>query len=502
MPTRLRHGKFARGALIRSHESKLKATDGQRRGLFHIVARNVRGQDASGANALKQRLGNQGMRRLMSKAGEQTSSPAIQAKLTVSSPGDVHEQEADWVASAVMRMPDSSVRETSVVSSASSGLQRMCTKCDDDLEKKSVAPVQRKEQTGEVPAVTSSVTANIQSMRGGGRELTASTRAFFEPRFGADFSSVRVHTDERANETAKSIGAKAFTHGRDIAFASGQYSPGSSEGQHLLAHELTHVVQQSGLRDPRSIQRQPASGTGGTMSSPSVVQYQRGESEASHREPGHLDPDVERLAPDKLLVADFGVDWRHVKGSTKADPTLRAWLNAWERDDTYRLSIVGYSDSVGGEELNTGLRQARASNIEALLGPSAKSRVTFRGMAGLGNYVTGNGTPAARARNRGVVIQFHQEFTFPPLTIEVKPQHCGPDSTQWLADQMNRNRDHPVIKTQRETQWPNWIPFFNLGWNYGALSDFRDLVKSGAPWDFKSNQKQWRSGGDKCTAVR
>lgn len=62
---------------------------------------------------------------------------------------------------------------------------------------------------------------------------------------------------------------------------------------------------------------------------------------------------------------------------------------------------------------------------------------------------------------------------------------------------MKRNRDHPVIKTQREVQWPNWIPFFNLGWNYGALSDFRDLVKAGAPWDFKSNQKQWRSGPGK-----
>jgi hypothetical protein len=217
-----------------------------------MIARKVSGQEASGSYTLRQRFGDRGVQRLMgeiaapSKGGAQSRSPAIQAKLTVSQPGDVHEREADRVASEVMRMPDSGVRESSAVSSsANSVVQRMCTKCDDELEKKTIAPVQRKEQTGDVPPVTPSVAANIQSLRGGGRALPASTRAFFEPRFEADFSAVRVHTDERANATAKSIGAKAFTHGRDIAFASGQYSPASSEGQHLLAHELTHTIQQA-----------------------------------------------------------------------------------------------------------------------------------------------------------------------------------------------------------------------------------------------------------------
>ena len=102
---------------------------------------------------------------------------------------------------------------------------------------KTDAPVQRKEQTAEALPVPQSAAANIQPLRGGGSELPASTRAFFEPRFGADFSHVRVHTDPRAEEAAKSIGAKAFTLGNDIAFASGQYSPDSAEGRTLLAHE-------------------------------------------------------------------------------------------------------------------------------------------------------------------------------------------------------------------------------------------------------------------------
>jgi hypothetical protein len=77
-----------------------------------------------------------------------------------------------------------------------------------------------------------------------GQPLDADTRAYMEPRFGANFSQVRVHTNTHAAWTASSINAKAFTVGRDITFAAGQYAPHTGEGQRLLAHELTHVVQQ------------------------------------------------------------------------------------------------------------------------------------------------------------------------------------------------------------------------------------------------------------------
>jgi hypothetical protein len=78
-----------------------------------------------------------------------------------------------------------------------------------------------------------------------GQPLDANTRAFFEPRFGHDFSRVRVHTDGQAMESARSVGALAYTVGRDVVFGAEQYSPGTTEGAELLAHELTHVVQQS-----------------------------------------------------------------------------------------------------------------------------------------------------------------------------------------------------------------------------------------------------------------
>jgi hypothetical protein len=72
--------------------------------------------------------------------------------------------------------------------------------------------------------------------------------AYFEPRFGYDFSRVLIHTDAKADDSARAVNARAFTVGRDVVFGAGQYAPGTSEGRRLLAHELTHVVQQKTSR--------------------------------------------------------------------------------------------------------------------------------------------------------------------------------------------------------------------------------------------------------------
>lgn len=252
------------------HESRRRATDSQRRAVPpSIVARNSSGPERSGTNTLRQRLGNQGVQRLMSeivghsRGSAQTRSPAIQAKLTVSQPADAHEQEADRVASVVMRMPSNEVVDKSADPSTASPAkaQRRCTECEEEKHK-AIPQVQRKEQAADRPPLTSRAAANIQNLRGGGSALPAATRAFFEPRFGLNFSNVRVHTGARAEEAAESISAKAFTVGNDIAFGSGQYSPASLEGRNLLAHELTHTVQQgaSTVVSP-IVQRQPKAPT-------------------------------------------------------------------------------------------------------------------------------------------------------------------------------------------------------------------------------------------------
>ena len=82
-------------------------------------------------------------------------------------------------------------------------------------------------------------------MRGGGQQLPASARTYFEPRFGYNFSSVRIHNNGQASNTARAINARAFTMGNNVVFGSGEYSPETAKGKQLLAHELTHVIQQS-----------------------------------------------------------------------------------------------------------------------------------------------------------------------------------------------------------------------------------------------------------------
>jgi len=105
-------------------------------------------------------------------------------------------------------------------------------------------PLQAKGSGPKTGRIAPSIESGIASMRGSGRPLPAATRSFFEPRFGADFSGVSVHADSSANHFARRISARAFTLGRNIFFAAGEYSPDSPAGKRLLAHELTHVIQQ------------------------------------------------------------------------------------------------------------------------------------------------------------------------------------------------------------------------------------------------------------------
>lgn len=90
------------------------------------------------------------------------------------------------------------------------------------------------------------VERSIDQARGGGQGMDHSTRSRMESSFGADFSGVRIHTDSRADGLSQTLSARAFTTGRDVFFRQGEYSPGTSSGRELLAHELTHVVQQNG----------------------------------------------------------------------------------------------------------------------------------------------------------------------------------------------------------------------------------------------------------------
>ena len=181
------------------------------------------------------------------------SCPRCRAKsnLVIGAPDDAYEKEADAVADRVMRMADS----TRPAAASAPAVQRACTACDHDDGARPQAKAERSAASvhGERPDAPASVDAALRSP---GRPLDAGACTFFEPRLGVDLSAVRVHSDASAHESADAIDARAFTVGQDIVFGAGQFSPGTREGQRLLAHELTHVVQQSSGGVTPGVQRQ------------------------------------------------------------------------------------------------------------------------------------------------------------------------------------------------------------------------------------------------------
>jgi len=151
----------------------------------------------------------------------------LQAKLDVSQPGDALEQEADRVAEQVLRMPQPEHPDTAEARE-NPGLRLSRYSSSTSVQ-----------SSPEVPPVVDEVLASP------GQPLDPGTRAFMEPRFGRDFSKVRVHSGSTAERSARAVNALAYTVGERIVFAEPRYSPQTSEGKRLLAHELTHTIQQN-----------------------------------------------------------------------------------------------------------------------------------------------------------------------------------------------------------------------------------------------------------------
>ena len=132
-------------------------------------------------------------------------------------------------------------------------LQRKCTTCEEEVKEEPLK-LTRKESYDASAFDGTAATAIVHEVLGSpGRALEPSTRAFFEPRFGYDFSGVRIHTDPLAAESAQSVGALAYTVGRHIIYGSNQYAWQTAAGGRLLAHELAHTIQQKGGTPANSV---------------------------------------------------------------------------------------------------------------------------------------------------------------------------------------------------------------------------------------------------------
>jgi len=293
--------------MLHSAVSETRAEAAQTRAPADTAARQAEAGHRPDLTRLHATHGNQGVLRMSSCGGpvqhltpsrpSQTAPPRpahtsagapvpgfVQAKLILSQPGDVHELEAERVAEQVTRMPDgpAPAEPLHVTPASAAPARRAQAECagrlfrqvDDDNG------VAQDNQDGTAPEVTGEVDeeddtepdetgmpkredgvsgpppATAEELRVGrsaGRPLDPAARAFMEPRFGIAFDDVTVHTDAAAVESARHLHARAYTVGHDIYFNEGQYAPGGGEGRKLLAHELTHVLQQS------------AGGAGGTV---------------------------------------------------------------------------------------------------------------------------------------------------------------------------------------------------------------------------------------------
>jgi len=195
-------------------------------------------------------IGNQAVQRLLQnnaddlKVGSAKRAPRFahhfsRIPVYAEAPGHINGQQADSVSEQVMGMPEPQLQRACACGGS-------CPKCQTEQRGHGHERLQTKrallcdwEQTA-VPPIVHDVLGSP------GQPLDRETRVFMEPRFGHDFSSVRLHTDTQAAESARAVNARAYAVGHDVVFAAGQYAPKNAAGRHLLAHELAHTIQQSG----------------------------------------------------------------------------------------------------------------------------------------------------------------------------------------------------------------------------------------------------------------
>ncbi len=390
------------------------------------------------------------------------TSGTLQPKLNIGRPGDKYEREADRVAEQVMRMPGPGIQR-----------QPTCPECMEDeegavrtkpvtdgitpLAREQIAPQEEMEEEiihakgggGTTPEVTSGTESRIQSLKRSGRPLPGSTRAFFEPRFGVDFSRVRLHNDAEAAYTARSVNARAFTIGRNVVFGAGQYSPETLEGKSLLAHELTHTIQQGGASPGHTFIPQ-------TSSIPPDLQLF---GDPDEMPAGLACPPATDLPPVPSTPVQFSYDSSAL--STAAVATIRDVVIRWHAaggTDTVRLD--GYASTEGSDAHNWTLACDRAMAVRGEL------MNTAGGVAGIpaanidgnvfahgetGEFSTGlptnrrvliSGLPAPAAPVRVLTpsviqgaVQYNQNRFSDPSTIQVIREVLGLPPTPAVVDE-------------------------------------------------------------------
>lgn len=221
-------------------------------------------------------------------------------------------------------------------------IQRNCKECGEQNSN-----LHRKDANNEASIADSSTEKYISSLDGKGKSLTQEEKKFFEPRFGHDFSNVQLHTNGEANQSAESVNALAYAHGNHIVFGDNQYQPGTESGKHLMAHELSHVVQQKSGNLHRNVIRRITVAPVGSLEQDSCGKFERKFTfilDNPAPTDGYFIQQVDRY--------DNIVDCPSI-GQCPANPTTTFWeaFFVTAGSTTFYRQGIGFTDSAGHDSV-------------------------------------------------------------------------------------------------------------------------------------------------------
>jgi len=267
-----------------------------------------------------------------------------------------------------------------------------------------------------------------------GVALSAEARAFFEPHFGFDFSRVRVHSDSKAAKAARSMDAAAWTVGEHIGFDAGRYEMNSPRGRRLLAHELTHVVQQNGAGHAGELRMGPRGDASekeadraassafshGRVAvqgrSPLSVQCQPNQTSLPELDPAAGASPMIAAAIGSITIDQFATGKSDIPAAHKAelDRTAKYIVSLLKQYPGSKVQVVGHTDAVGKDEDNQTLGQSRADAVQkALADKGVMAEAIQTESRGASNLLVK--TKAGNGRNRRVEVHFQPARQFPGL---------------------------------------------------------------------------------------
>lgn len=331
----------------------------------------------------------------------------------------------------------------SVVSSVPRGLlQRKCA-CgaahaggEECAECRNKRQLQRKAATAASPGTVPPIVNDV--LQSPGQPLDAATRAFMEPRFGHDFSHIRVHTDANAAESARTVSASAYTVGAHIAFDGDQYRPTTDAGMRLLAHELVHTVQQQNgpaeqvhseliVTDANDQFEQEADRIAGVIAEGEVgpVKERCGHRWTMQRKCGRsLGAPIPDCAPGST-DASGEVFYFHVNcddPTAEAAARLKSYAAALPTGAI--VNVHGYASEEGPPRFNVALSCHRANKVANLIAGIAPS-------ANIATFKHGARAGVPRFYWRSAVVE--------------TPKTCGPDATAWFITQVSAAKQDPIV---------------------------------------------------------